>query len=61
MIATVKITIKGSSPLLMNRFPLDQQESMSKKPPADQAEIAAYRESDSQELYVPGINIQRRA
>lgn len=59
MRAVVKLSIKGSSPLLMNRFPLVPQEALGKHPPADQAEIAAYREPDTKELFVPGINFQR--
>ena len=56
-----KITckIRGISPLLMHRFPLDEQDGMSKKPPQEQAENAAYRDPQTGELYIPGVNIQR--
>lgn len=53
-----KVTIEGTSALLMNRFPLDPVEGMKNKTREEQAEIAAYR-TDSGELYVPGIALQR--
>ena len=55
---TVSVELKGRSPLLMNRFPLEPIEAMKNLSREDQAEIAAYRVPDSQELYIPGVNIQ---
>lgn len=55
----VNCTIKGVSPLLMHRFPLIQVEGMEKKPPEEQAEIAAYRDEVTKSLYVPGVAVQR--
>lgn len=55
----VQVSIKGKSPLLMHRFPLEPIEALEKKPPMEQAEIAAYRCPDTGELYIPGIAIQR--
>lgn len=46
--------IKGLAPgMLMHRFPLETIEAMDKKPKEEQAEIAAYRNEKTQELYVP--------
>jgi hypothetical protein len=57
---TIHVRIKGISPLLMHRFPLETVEAVEKKTPAEQAEISAYRiPGDDNELYIPGINIQR--
>jgi hypothetical protein len=59
MMKIVKVTVTGLSPLIMNRFPLEPVEALKNKPPQEQAEIAAYREPATQELYVPGLNLQR--
>jgi len=53
----VTVTIKGISPLLMHRFPLEPIEAVEKKPPEEQARLALY-EIDGKP-YVPGVNIQR--
>jgi len=59
MARKVEVAIKGLPPgLLMHRFPLEPVEAIEKKSPEDQAEIAAYRTPDD-ELYIPGIAIQR--
>ena len=55
---TVVVTIKGISALLMHKFPMVPVEALEKKPPQEQAELAAYRTEDGQ-LYVPGLAIQR--
>jgi len=55
---TVEVTLKGTSALLMHRFPLEPIEAIEKKTKEEQAEIAAYRDPDG-ELYVPGVNVQR--
>jgi hypothetical protein len=55
----VEVTIKGISPLMMHAFPLHQPEGMDKMTPEELAEIAAYRDCDSGELYIPGVAIQR--
>ncbi len=54
-----KVTIEGTSALLMNRYPDTPIQGLDKKPKEEQAEIAAYRIPGSRELYIPGINIQR--
>jgi hypothetical protein len=59
MIKSMSITIKGSSPVLMHRFPLEEIVAIDKKTPAEQAEIAAYRNPETQELYMPSVNLQR--
>ena len=56
---TVSITIKGESPLLMHAFPLVAIERLEKKSIEDQAELAAYRDPETSNLYVPGLAIQR--
>ena len=55
----VNVTIKGISPLLMHAFPMMPIENIEKRTPEEQAEYAAYRDPDSGNLYIPGINIQR--
>ena len=55
----ISVKIKGVSPLLMHSFPMEEIKAIEKKSPAEQAEIAAYRDPDTKGLYVPGIAIQR--
>lgn len=53
------ISIKGVSPLLMHKYPLVEPDVPDAKvPPEEQAERAAYRDSDGK-LYIPGVAIQR--
>jgi len=59
MIRKIKVTIKGTSPLLMHKFLMEPIEALEKRSPAEQAEIAAYRNPDSGNLYIPGVAIQR--
>lgn len=56
---TVSITIQGISPLLMHAYPLMPIEALEKKTPVEQAELAAYRDPDTQDLYVSGVAFQR--
>jgi hypothetical protein len=58
-IRKIAITIKGTSALMMNRYPMVEIDGLHKKPLEEQAEIAAYRDETTGELYVPGINVQR--
>jgi hypothetical protein len=55
----VEVTLKGTSALLMHRFPLEPIEAIEKKPKEEQAEIAAYRDPETGGLYMPGVNVQR--
>src|SRR5512139_3769357 len=55
----VSVVIKGLSALLMHAFPMIPLEAIDKRSPAEQAEHAAYRDPETNELYIPGINIQR--
>ena len=48
----IDVTIKGISELLMHRFPLEPVPGLEKMPPAEQAEVAAYRDPDGV-LYIP--------
>jgi len=59
MLQKVNVTIEGISPLLMHRYPLEPVEALDKKAPAEQAEIAAYRNPESGKLYVQGYAVQR--
>jgi len=60
MIKTIHFTLNGISPLLMHAYPMTPIEAIEKKPPEEQAELAAYRiPGDSKELYVPGVALQR--
>jgi len=54
-----KVTIEGTSALMMKRYPDVPIEGLEKKPPEEQAEIASYRIKGSKELYIPGVAIQR--
>lgn len=56
---SVAVTIEGISPLLMHAYPLVPIEALEKRPPEEQAELAAYRDPETRELYIPGIAIQR--
>ena len=58
-IVRTQVGIKGTSALLMHQFPMVPIEAIEKKTPMEQAEIAAYRNPDTRELYIPGIAIQR--
>jgi len=57
-VRSVQVTISGITPLLMHAYPMVPIEAMEKKTPAEQAEIAAYRNRKG-ELYIPGVNLQR--
>lgn len=48
----ISITIQGLAPILMNRFPMEPVENLSKRTTTEQAEVAAYRAPDG-ELYIP--------
>jgi len=56
---SAQVKVKGVSALLMHSFPMVPVEALEKRPPAEQAELSAYRDPDTKELYVPGINVQR--
>lgn len=56
---TIQVVLKGISPLLMHSFPMVQIEALEKKSIEEQAEVAAYRDIQTKELYVPGIAVQR--
>ena len=59
MLKKIKVEIKGISPLLMHRFPLVPEEAIEKKSKEEQAEIAAYRDKETNELYIPALAMQR--
>lgn len=59
MLNKLSVTIKGTTPLLMNRFPLEPVEALKMKTKEEQAEVAAYREPATNELCFPGVNVQR--
>lgn len=59
MIQTLKVQITGQSPLLMHRYPLVPIEALEKQTPEQQAEIAAYRNEETKELYIPAVAVQR--
>ena len=56
---TVKVRMRGLSPLLMHAYPMEPIEAIEKKSPKEQAELATYRDPETKELYVPGVAIQR--
>lgn len=55
---SVAVRVKGQSPLLMHSFPMVAIEALEKKPIAEQAELAAYRDPDKN-LYVPAMALTR--
>jgi len=56
---TVKVMIKQKSGILMHKFPLVAIEAFEKKTPAEQAELVAYRDDETGQLYIPGVCVQR--
>ena len=58
-VAMAEVGLKEKSALLMHRFPLEPIEALEKKPVAEQAEQAAYRNPETGNLCVPGVCIQR--
>lgn len=61
MARAIQVTLRGTSPLLMHAYPMVEitNPPLEKRRPEEQAELAAYREPDTGELYVPAIAIQR--
>jgi hypothetical protein len=63
MTKTIAVKITGLSPLLMHAYPMVPIEALDKKPPAEQAEYAAYRipahAEHAGELYIPSTAMQR--
>ncbi len=55
----IEVTLKGKSPLLMHRFPLEPIEGFAKMTKEKQAKIGEYRDSTTGMLYIPGTNLQR--
>lgn len=43
----------------MHAFPMEPIEALEKKTPAEQAEYSAYRDPTTNDLYVPGVAVQR--
>lgn len=56
---SVSVTVEGLSALLMHAYPMVPIEAIEKKSPEEQAELAAYRDPETKELYVPGPAMQR--
>jgi hypothetical protein len=59
MNAQVEVSIKGISPLLMHAYPLVPIEALEKKTPEEQAEYSAYRDPETNDLYLSGSAFQR--
>lgn len=55
----ITVTITGQTAVLMHAFPLMPIEALEKKSIEEQAELAAYRDPDTGDLYLPAINVQR--
>ena len=57
----IECEIKGVSGLLMHQFPMMPIENppIEKRPVEEQAEIAAYRDPETTDLYIPAIAVQR--
>ena len=56
---TITVKIGGTSPLLMNAYPMVTIEGLDKKPPEAQAEAHLYLHPFSGKICVPGVNVQR--
>jgi hypothetical protein len=56
----VKVRIRGISPLLMHRFPLEPVEALEKRPPEEQARIALYERENARggDLHRPVLAAQ---
>ena len=54
-----RVKIEGLSPLMMHRYPMEEIKALDKKSPEEQAEIAAHRNPQTEELFIPGVAIQR--
>jgi hypothetical protein len=48
-------TIRGISPLLMHRFPMEPVEAIDKKSPKEQAELSLYEHGGAP--FIPGVNV----
>lgn len=57
-IKRIDVTVQGKSALLMHAYPMVPINNIKKKSPAEQAELAAYRD-DKGRLYFPGVNVCR--
>lgn len=58
MIKHVSVTLKGTSSLLMHKYPMVPIEALEKQSAESQAEHCAYRDADGQ-LIVPSVCVQR--
>jgi len=59
MIKSILVEVAGTSPLLMHRFPLVPEDNLKNQPAEVQAEAVCYRDEESGELYLPGMNMWR--
>ena len=55
----IEVEIQGVSPLLMHKFPMMEIEGLQKMSPERQAEHAAYRDVETNQLFIPGVALQR--
>ena len=55
----IRVEIKGKSPLLMHKYPMEKIDALEKKTPAEQAEFAAYRDAKTKILFIPSLCVQR--
>lgn len=56
---TISWSIRGLSPLLMHRFPMDTELGIEKKPPKYQAQRALYQLNGSGTIYLPAENLRQ--
>ncbi len=61
MVQSIRVRIKGISALIMHAYPMMPIENppIEKRPMDEQAELAAYRDPETGELYIPAVAIQR--
>ena len=57
--AKARVTLEGTSALMMKKYPTTPIEGFEKKPPQEQAELSSYRIPGTDELYIPGEAVQR--
>jgi len=57
--AKAKVTIEGTSPIMMKKYPEVPIDGFDKKSKEEQAELSCYRISSTKELCIPGTAIQR--
>jgi hypothetical protein len=54
----IRVKIQGISPLLMHAYPMNPVKNPEKLSREEQAEMAAYRDPQNRQLFIPGVAVQ---